>query len=245
MAPLKQVFCLVLASSVAVLGACPTHAAGVGSDVLVSMLNQHEQVDLDAGAETKPTPPRDIPRLPDRFSSKGFFLHNKFLIHSYLWADGTAKPDPIVFREDGTVENKRAGLGGEDWELVDHATLRVGKVHFRLESHQGILLGRVGEMLNSYVYLDVPGEKISTPDQATNAVARRIDKVRGGFRAEDRLEVFSNFHLGVAEHGFAEPGDRVWQVHLHSLHHLQGAAEVYWVNARSGEVRFIYPMKAD
>src|SRR5262245_7067478 len=94
--------------------------------------------------------------------------------------------------------------------------------------------------------LNVPDEKVSTPNQATNAVQRHTFEEGGyekgvGFRSEEHVDVITNFFVDAAIDGFAKPGDRVWQVHFHS--EAKARQAFFWVNARSGAVCRLLPVK--
>lgn len=95
---------------------------------------------------------------------------------------------------------------------------------------------------NDYAAVFTPdGAKIDTSEKAMKAVIADSLNTELGRSATESTHTTTFFRLSTAIDGFAKPGDRIWQVHFVDLERY--VTKIAWVNAETGQVRFIYPEK--
>jgi hypothetical protein len=84
----------------------------------------------------------------------------------------------------------------------------------------------------------LPGARVSHPGQAVDLATRAYFARAGGMRALQSAEAVGAASLGFDVPGFARAGDRVWEVRVHERGTLSA---VIWVNAETGDSRFLAP----
>jgi hypothetical protein len=82
------------------------------------------------------------------------------------------------------------------------------------------------------------GAKVSNPGEAVDLAIRAYFARAGGMRALQSAQTVGAASLGFDVPGFAQAGDRVWEVRVHERGALSA---VIWVNAETGGSRFLAP----
>jgi hypothetical protein len=86
--------------------------------------------------------------------------------------------------------------------------------------------------------LKIEGAKVSTEDQAEKLATEAYFRKMGGKRGLQTAKVVSVNELEVDIKGFAQRGDRVWEVRIVGL---RGLKSVIWVHAGTGQTLFLIP----
>lgn len=97
-------------------------------------------------------------------------------------------------------------------------------------------LRRVSESAESS--LRIEGAKVSTEDEAKEIAVKAYFKKMRGLRALQTAKVVSIHRLDVKIRGFAEKGDRVWEVRIYGVRDLSA---VIWVHSQSAKTYFLVP----
>jgi hypothetical protein len=86
--------------------------------------------------------------------------------------------------------------------------------------------------------LRIRGAKVSTEDQAEKLATDAYFKQMGGKRAIQTAKVVSIHRLDVEIKGFAQKGDRVWDVRIYGAKDLSA---VIWVHSETAATKFLVP----
>ncbi len=92
--------------------------------------------------------------------------------------------------------------------------------------------------------LRIGGARVSTPNEAKALVSREYHKLHGaryGLRSSQEYSSAALLNLGYSIPGFAEKGDRIWEVRT-ALWGQGGGPQIKslsWVNPHTGAVRLL------